>query len=143
MTTLHEDLKRQHDVKGSSDRAFGLTVGGILAAIALWWALSDDLGAAGAALGGAGLALLALGAIAPRVLGPLNRAWQQLGLFLGRIVSPVVLGLIYATTIVPIGLLMRLRGKDLLRLRREPELDTYWITKDPPGPAPQTITRQF
>ncbi len=143
MASLHEDLRREHEVKTSTERAFGLTVGGILLAIAAWWTWSDGFGAVDGVLAAAGSALVVLGVVAPRLLAPLNRAWMRLGLLLGRVVSPVALGIIYATTIVPIGLFMRLRGKDLLHLRRQPELPTYWIAKDPPGPAPDTMTRQF
>ena len=143
MASLHEDLRREHEIKGGSDRAFGLTVGGILLLIAIWWAWADGFGALEGTLGGIGLVLVVLGSVAPRWLGPLNRAWMRLGLLLGRIVSPVALGLIYLTTIVPIGLILRASGKDPLRLARDPALPTYWIAKDPPGPAPETMTRQF
>lgn len=143
MTSLHEDLAREHEVKGGSDRAFGLTVGGILLLIAGWWAWADGLGPLEGVLAGIGTALVLLGAIAPRLLAPLNRGWIRLGLLLGKVVSPIALGVIYVTTIVPIGLIRQAWGKDALRLRREPGLSTYWIAKDPPGPAPDTMTRQF
>lgn len=143
MASLHEDLEREHSVDGPSDRAFGLTVGGILLAIAAWWIWSDGVGVVDGVLGAVGATLVILGLVAPRTLARPNKAWMRLGLLLGRVVSPIALGLIYATTIVPIGLIMRAGGKDLLRLRREPEASTYWILKEPVGPAPDTMTRQF
>jgi hypothetical protein len=90
---------------------------------------------------GAGLALLGL--IAPRPLAPLNRAWTELGLLLSRVVTPVVMMLIYGLSVVPIGLGMRLLGHDPLRLKPAPEAETYWIKRDPPGPDPKSLTEQF
>jgi hypothetical protein len=146
--TFHEDFSRKDEVKGSSDRAFGLTVGGILVAIAavrsglqLW-----DGGAAGwveGALAGIGALLVAFGLVAAARLAPLNRAWTRLGLLLFKVVNPLVLGLIYLTTIVPIGLLMRLRGRDLLSLKLDRQARSYWVERAPPGPAPATMIRQF
>jgi hypothetical protein len=146
--SFHEDFSRKEEVKGSSDRSFGLTVGGILLAIAgvrtgldLW-----DGAAPGwfeGLLAGIGLALVAFGLAAPERLAPLNRAWTRLGLILFKVVNPVVLGLIYLTTIVPIGLSMRLMGRDLLNLKFDRRAASYWVVREPPGPAPETMIRQF
>ena len=81
--------------------------------------------------------------VVPRVLRPLNRAWTRLGLLLGRIVTPVVLFLLFVVAFVPLGLILRLRGLDPLRLELEPDKETYWIERDPPGPSPDTLVRQF
>jgi hypothetical protein len=146
--SFHEDFSRKEAVKGSSDRSFGLTVGGILLAIAgvraglqLW-----DGAAPGwieAVLAGVGSLLLVFGLVAPARLAPLNRAWTSLGLLLFKVVNPIVLGLIYLTAIVPIGLLMRLRGRDLLSLKFDRQAASYWLVRAPPGPAPETMIRQF
>ena len=79
----------------------------------------------------------------PAVLWPLNRLWLLLGIVLYRIVNPIVMALLFFSTIVPIGMLMRLCGKDSLRLRREPEAASYWIEREPPGPPPETMRNQF
>ena len=146
--SFHEDFSRKEEIKGSSDRAFGLTVGGILVAIAAVRTLLHmwDGTAAGwieMVLGGIGLALIVLGLIVPAQLAPLNRAWTRLGLILFKVVNPVVLGLIYLTTIVPIGLLMRLLGRDLLSLKLDRQAKSYWVVREPPGPAPETMIHQF
>jgi hypothetical protein len=76
----------------------------------------------------AALALaLALGA--PRLLAPLNWVWTKLGLLLHRIVSPIFLLLLFYGCIAPVGLLMRLSGKDPLRLKYEPAATSYWIVR--------------
>ena len=146
----HETFTREDDIEGSTDRGFGLTVGGILLVIALvrvglgWWSSGAvHFGWFEWALGGVGAALLVLGLIAPSILAPLNKAWTKLGLLLFKIVNPIVLGLIFLVTIVPIGLLLRAFGKDPLRLKFEPETTSYWITRDPPGPSPESMPQQF
>jgi hypothetical protein len=144
MTSTHEDFSRTEEVKGSSDRGFGLTVGGILvliAAVRTW--LHDGYGAIELALGAVGLCLIVVALVRAQSLAGLNRAWTRLGLLLFKVVNPVVLGLIYLTTIVPIGLIMRACGHDPLRLRRDPAASTYWVKREPPGPAPETMINQF
>jgi hypothetical protein len=78
----------------------------------------------------------------PSSLQPLNRLWMKLGLLLHKIVNPIVMGLLFYGTIWPTGLVMRMRGRDLLRLKREPASDTYWIARAP-GPQPETMRDQF
>ena len=79
----------------------------------------------------------------PRTLGPLNRLWLRFGLFLHACISPVIMGLVFYTTVTPIGLVRRLLGKDPLRLRLDRDAVTYWIERDPLDPAPDTMHRQF
>jgi hypothetical protein len=141
--SFHEDFSRADEVKSGSDRGFGLTVGGILLLIALVRAYFYGLGWVQYGLGGIGVALLVLGLFAPGSLRGLNRAWMKLGLILFKVVNPIVLALIYGTTMVPIGLVMRAIGHDPLRLKLDPKADSYWIPRDPPGPAPETMINQF
>jgi hypothetical protein len=77
------------------------------------------------------------------VLQPLNILWFRFGMLLGKIVNPIVMLLIYAIAIVPIGVATRVFGKDLLRLKLEPGNTSYWIKREPPGPAPESIEQQF
>ena len=79
----------------------------------------------------------------PALLNPLNRIWLKFGLLLHRIVNPVIMALLFYGTVLPTGLVMRAMGKDLLRLKREPDADSYWILRAPPGPAPETMKDQF
>ena len=146
--SFHEDFSRKEEVKGSSDRGFGLTVGGILLAIAavraglhLWD--GTDPGWIEGTLAAVGLVLVVVGLVAPARLALLNRAWTGLGLILFKVVNPVVLGLIYLTTIVPIGLIMRLLGRDLLSMKWDRQATSYWVLREPPGPAPETMVNQF
>jgi len=79
----------------------------------------------------------------PRLLGPLNRLWFRIGELLHRAVNPLVMGLLYFLTVTPIGLLMRALGKTPLKLGFDKSADSYWISRTPPGPAPDTMKRQF
>jgi len=148
--STHEDFSRSEEIEGSSDRGFGLTVGGILLAIALvriglgWWSSGlVVLGWFDWCLVVIGLFLVVLGLIAPSSLSLLNRGWTKLGLLLFKVVNPIVLGVIFGLTIIPIGLLLRAFGKDLLRMKFDPEAKSYWIEREPPGPAPETMGQQF
>jgi hypothetical protein len=73
----------------------------------------------------------------------LNAAWAKIGILMGRVVSPVVSGLLFFGVVTPTGLLLRLLGKDPLRLAPDRPASTYWIERRPPGPAPQTMSSQF
>ena len=79
----------------------------------------------------------------PALLAPLNRVWNKLGLLLGKIVSPIVLGALFFLVITPSAIIIRWMGKDLLNLRRDPKAESYWLVRDPPGPAPESINDQF
>ena len=59
------------------------------------------------------------------------------------VVTPVVMGLLFFLTVTPIALVMRARGKDPLRLKRDDGSASYWIVRQPPGPEPDTMRRQF
>ena len=138
---FYEDLKRSAEIKRSSDRQFGLVFAGAFTVIGLW-----PLRAGGQvripALAAAGV-FLAIALIRPALLQPLNKAWSLLGLMMGRVVNPIVTALLFFIAFTPAGILSRLLGKDPLRLKPEPEAKTYWILRQPPGPQPETMSKQF
>jgi hypothetical protein len=137
----HEFQPREEVTKTSSNRSFGLVFAaffGLLTALGLWrgterWPIWLGLACVSV--------ILALAA--PQLLAPLNRLWTKFGLLLHRIVSPVILAILFYGCIAPIGFLMRLSGKDPLRLRYEPEAESYWIERSPPGPQPATFKDQY
>lgn len=77
------------------------------------------------------------------LLGVLTVLWTRVGNVLHRLASPVVLGLVFFLLLTPIGLVMRALGKDPLRLKPEPAAKTYWIAREPPGPAPDSLRHLF
>ena len=60
-----------------------------------------------------------------------------------KIVSPIVLGLMFYVVLTPIGIAMRLFGRDEMRRRWNRDAKSYWIARDPPGPAPGSLDNQF
>lgn len=139
--SLHETFDVHDAVPAGSERGFALVFTVVFALFAAWPLLHGESPRGWAA---AAAALFALaGIFAPHRLGPLNRLWFRFGLLLGRIVSPLVMALIFYVTVVPTGLIMRLLRKDVLRLRLDPGAASYWIPRDPPGPAPDSFERQF
>lgn len=124
-----------------SDRAFGFVFAFALIAIGAWPLLGDREVRWWALAIAAAFAVLAIAR--PATLRPLNRGWMQFGLLLGRIVSPVVLFVVYCFAVVPTGLLMRLASKDPLRRRLDARAGSYWIHRVPPGRPDGTMTRQF
>lgn len=137
----HEIQTREETIKGSSDRSFGYVFAVFCCLVSAlswyhdgilwhWWLWAGAL-----------FALVAL--VRPILLAPLNQLWLKFGLMLAAVISPVVLGIVFYLCITPIGFLMRLFGQDPLRLRYEPQSDTYWIKRDPPGPPPESLKNQF
>ena len=88
------------------------------------------------------LMFAALTLLHPKLLSPLNRLWYQLGMLLGKIVSPIVLGIIFFALITPIAFLTRLYGRDELRLKKL-NVASYWIDRSPPGPTSDSFNNQF
>ena len=136
-----ENTERSEAIEGSSDRVFGLVFAGVFSVVALWPLVQGEAIRLWAML--VAVAFLVLAIASPRSLSQLNRLWMRLGLLMGRVVSPVAIGIVYYLTVVPTGLIMRALGKDPLRLRFERELPSYWIKREPPGPNPKTMNDQF
>ena len=78
----------------------------------------------------------------PAILAPLNKLWFSLGLALGKVVSPVVLGVLFFVVITPVAIGMRLFGRDALLMKKR-AVSSYWIDRNPPGPAPESFKDQF
>ena len=72
---------------------------------------------------------LLLGLLNSKILTPLNKLWFRFGLFLGKIISPIIMGVIFFLVVTPIGLLMRLFGKDVINLKLNKKKNSYWIEK--------------
>jgi Saxitoxin biosynthesis operon protein SxtJ len=137
----HENFSAQREVGGASDRGFGLVfaaVFGLIALAPLRHGGSVRLGVLAIAA-----AFLILALIAPRTLSPLNRLWLRFGLLLHKVISPVVMAFLFFAVVTPVALIIRWIGRDPLRLTFEPGADSYWIERQPPGPAPDTMRNQF
>lgn len=138
---FHDDYRRGHEVESGSDRSFGYVFCALFAIIGLWPLLSGGMPRLWSLAIAAGF--LAVSLLRPRLLRPLNRLWFKFGMLLSRVVNPLIMGLVFYITVAPIGLLMRVLGKDLLGLRLSKETESYWIHRDPPGPPPESMRQQF
>ncbi len=139
---MHEHTPRHTTpAPSSSDRSFGMVFTAFFAIVGLLPLLNGH-GMRSWALGLAALFLL-LALAVPRTLAPANRLWTKFGLLLHRIVSPVALGVLFFCVVTPTGILMRLFGKDLLRLRFDPAARSYWIERKPSGPDAESLKNQF
>jgi hypothetical protein len=137
----HESLRREESIAGSSDRSFGIVFAAVFLIVAVVPWFFGGIFRAWALVVAAGFLVAALAF--PSTLAPLNRLWTRFGLLLHRIVSPIVLGIMFFLVVTPIGLLMRLFGKDPLRLERDASAGSYWIPREPPGPPPESLKDQF
>jgi hypothetical protein len=140
MSTMHEDLSRRVHGSGPSDRNFGFVFTVAFLFFGLWplrhgkpiryWCL---------ALSGA---FLVITLVRPSLLHLLNRAWTKLGLLLGKVVNPIVTGLLFFIVFTPVAAILRWMGKDLLRLSIDRDAKTYWIPRDASADA-SDMANQF
>ena len=138
---LHENLLRSDEIVGPSNRRFGLTIAAVCGIVGAMRTLFGHRHSEWWLSAGVVIALLAM--VRPAALAPFNRLWFKLGLVLYKIVNPVVMTVLFVSTIVPVGVLLRISGKDPLRLKPRPDATSYWIARERGGPGPETMKNQF
>ncbi len=131
-------MNLNNNTKISSNRSFGILFFIVFFITSLWPLISRGDIIYWALI--ASLIFLVLGVLNSKFLTPLNKLWIKFGIFLGAIVSPIVMGIIYFIVLTPIGALMRFLGKDLLRINKSKSLTTYWINRDK---QKNTMKKQF
>ena len=117
------------DVKIGSNRSFGIVFFVFFLLVAIYplinngelrlWSLIISI------------IFLLLGLVNSKILNTLNKLWFKFGIFLGKIISPIIMGIIFFLVVTPIGLLMKLLGKDVLNLKYNVN-KSYWIEKNGP-----------
>ena len=117
------------DVKISSNRSFGIVFFILFALIALYPLINNGEIRTWSVI--ISLIFLILGLLNSIILTPLNKLWFKFGIFLGKIISPLIMGIIFFLVVTPIGLIMRLSGKDVLNLKYNKN-KSYWIEKNGP-----------
>ena len=124
--------------KFSSNRSFGFLFFVVFATVSLWpLKFQEDLRLWALILS---LIFLVLGVLNSKFLTPLNKLWCKFGIFLGSIVSPIVMGIVFFMVVTPIGLIMRFLGKDILRINKNKLASTYWINREK---QKTTMKKQF
>ena len=117
------------NIKISSNRSFGIVFFVVFLLIALYPLIySGEIRVWSAIIS---LIFLILGLLNSKILTPLNKLWFKFGIFLSKIISPLIMGIIFFLVVTPIGLIMRIFGKDLLNLKFNKN-QSYWIEKNGP-----------
>ena len=114
------------DIKIGSNKSFGIVFAAVFSLIALWplikgneirlWSLIISI------------IFLTLGLLNSKILTPLNKLWFKFGIFLGNFIAPIVMSIIFFLVVTPTGIIMKLLGKDLIKLKKNNE-KSYWIEK--------------
>ena len=132
----------RHNIALPSNRKFGGLFTAVFAIAAVYLYLFKSATTAALVLAALAASFGVVTLAAPRLLAPLNKLWFQLGLLLGKIVSPLVLGSIFFLLITPVSLISRAFGRDELLLKKR-KVSSYWIDREPPGPEPASFRNQF
>ncbi len=127
--------------KMPSNNKFGWFFSAVFAVIALY-SYSQQLKFFAATVTIVSVLFVATTLLAPQVLTPLNRIWYEIGVLLGKVISPIVLGIIFFVLITPISLITRLFGRDELKIKKL-SVQSYWVDRLPPGPPPDSFKNQF
>lgn len=132
------DIHAHTEIRMGSEKNFGLVIGSVFLLLTLiglfyggwYWPFALVVSAV----------LYGLAFLAPDLLRTPNRLWFRFGTLLHSIISPVVMFLVFAVTFIPIGMIFRLRGKDLLDRKVDPSRPSYWVERTE---QPGSMTRQF
>ena len=135
------ELSGNTEIRMGTERSFGIVFAIFFVIVALFPLIGNG-GVRVWSLWIAG-AFVSLAYLAPNVLRPLNRVWFRFGLLLSKIVTPITMGVIFLTTVTPIGLIIRIRNDDLIKQRIDRQVDTYWIDVDPVQRAQSSMKKQF
>jgi hypothetical protein len=125
----------------STERSFGLVFAAAFSGLGVyrWWHGHVD----GYGWMVVAALFLTLALFWPAPLAPLNRLWGRVGQVLHAIVTPLTMGAIFFVAVMPTGLLLRLLGKDVLKLRRDPSVKSYWVACEGNGARPGAMKDQF
>jgi hypothetical protein len=136
-----EHLGHSDRLRGSSDRVFGFVFTVFWSVVAI--APIRKGGSIRVWAGVFAAAFLITGLMRPTLLGPLNQQWQRFGRLLQKLTNPIIMAILFFSTITPFGLIMRLLNRDVLRLKWDRGVASYWIPRRPPGVPPGSMKDQF
>ena len=117
------------DIKIGSNRSFGIVFFLVFLLISIYPLINNESIRIWSLV--VSLIFLGLGILNSNLLLPLNKLWFKFGILLGKVISPIIMGIIFFLVVTPIGILMRLIGKDVLKLKYS-DYKSYWIEKTGP-----------
>jgi hypothetical protein len=118
------------EIKQGSEKSFGIVFSIVFLIVALYPLINSNEFHTWALV--VSVVFLLLTFTVPQVLSLPNKLWFMFGTLLGSIVAPIVMALVYFITVLPIGLIMRLLGKDLLKQKLDKNAKSYWIERTEP-----------
>ena len=114
-------------IKIGSNKSFGIVFFTVFFIISIWPLLSaNEIRYWSLVIS---VVFLILGIINSKILTPLNKVWFKIGILLGSIISPIIMGIIFFLVVTPTSIIMKILGKDLLNLKKNNN-DSYWIQKN-------------
>ena len=119
----------KQEIKISSNRSFGIVFFVFFLIISLYPLLNENEVRLWALI--ISIIFLVLGLINSKILSPFNKIWNRFGILLGKIVSPIVMGIVFFLVVTPISIIMKIFGKDILNIKKNNK-ETYWIEKSEP-----------
>ena len=121
-------MPTNHKIKKSTNRSFGLVFFFVFLIIGFWPLLNQDSPRLWSLI--ISLVFLILGLLNSKILSPLNSIWFKFGELLGLVVSPIVMAIIFFLVVTPTGIIMKILGKDLLKIKLNKNIKSYWIEKE-------------
>ena len=131
-------MRNKFKTKGSSNRSFGLLFFFVFLIISLWHLLNE--GPVRIWSIAIAIIFLILGLVNSKLLTPLNILWYKFGMFLGSIVAPIIMGIIFYLVVTPTGFIMKIKNKDLLNMKFDNKKKSYWINR---AKTKTTMKQQF
>lgn len=140
MASTHEDIRRSTEIRRPSDLSFGVTFSIFFIAVGILRSVNGGLETVWFAVAAA---FLALALLRPILLRPLNTIWFVIGRSLNRVVTPLLMGLVFFVVVTPIGVIARLLKKNPLSLQIDRSCDTYWLDRGQLRPTNTSMRNQF
>ena len=121
-------MPTNHKIKKSTNRSFGLVFFFVFLIIGFWPLLNQDSPRLWSLI--ISLVFLILGLLNSKILSPLNSIWFKFGELLGLVIPPIVMAIIFFLVVTPTGIIMKILGKDLLKIKLNKNIKSYWIEKE-------------
>ena len=131
-------MRNNSKIKISSNRSFGIVFFFVFLIISLWPVANDNALRIWSIF--LAITFLILGLMNSKLLTPLNILWYKFGMFLGSIVAPIIMGIIFYLVVTPTGFIMKIFNNDLLNKNHDSEKKSYWINRDK---TKSTMKQQF
>ncbi len=138
MKRIHEELRSYSEIRMGSSSSFGWVFACAFLLIGLYPLLKPEKGVHIWALG-VSISLILVTLMKPDLLSPLNRAWCRFGILLQKVTNPILMGIMLYLLFTPIGLILRLFGKDILNIKLDKNATSYWQM----GKKPESMKRMF